>query len=151
MATTVAFEDDILKLIFNATPIVGIAEDATTTPATEYFVSLHSEDPLINPSPVQTSGEINYTAYARQAVTRDATGWEVSGGICRPEETIEFPVVAGVTSPVQATHFGVGTLITGAGKLLFAGKLEPALGISNGAEPRIDNQAIAARFESSWA
>ena len=35
------FEDDILKLIFNATAIADLAQDDTTSPATNLSVGLH--------------------------------------------------------------------------------------------------------------
>lgn len=152
MATTLAFEDEILKLIFNATPIPGIAANATTTPETEFFVGLHTDDPAKSPLPLQTSAEIAYTAYARQSVTRDAAGWEVDLGKVIPVEIIEFPEVAGVVGSVRtATFFSVGTDLSGGGKVLFSGALKPAITISNGATPRIDNQSTASRFDETWA
>ena len=110
MATTVPFENELLKLIFNATPIPGVADNATTTPDTEYFVALHTEDPTKSPLPLQTSAEIAYTAYARQAVPRTELGWEIDQGKVIPVEIIEFPEVTGVVGSVRtATYFSVGT------------------------------------------
>jgi len=39
------FEDDILKLIFNATAIADLADNDTTSPATTLTVALHTADP----------------------------------------------------------------------------------------------------------
>lgn len=152
MATTVPFENELLKLIFNATPIPGVADNATTTPDTEYFVALHTEDPTKSPLPLQTSAEIAYTAYARQAVPRTELGWEIDQGKVIPVEIIEFPEVTGVVGSVRtATHFSVGTDVSGGGKVMFSGLLKPAITIANGAQPRIDNQSVASRFDESWA
>jgi len=39
------FENDLLKLIFNATAIAGIADNAGSSPLTSLYVSLHTDDP----------------------------------------------------------------------------------------------------------
>ena len=152
MATTVAFEDEMLKLIFNATAIPNIAVNATTTPATNLHVSLHTEDPAKTTSSSQSASEVDYTAYARIPVLRTTAGWTVSQGKVVTASTISFPAVADVTgNPDQATHFGVGEALTGAGKLMFSGALNPPITLSNGVVPRIDNQSPASRFDPSWA
>jgi hypothetical protein len=152
MATTLAFEDEVLKLFFNATPIPNLAANATGTPATSLHVSLHTDDPARQTPSAQNSLEVAYTGYARIAVTRDATGWEVDQGKCFPAEIIEFAEVSGAPqTPQKALYFGVGEALTGAGKLMFSGKLNPPITLSNGAEPRIDNNSAASRFEESWA
>ncbi|MET0721799.1 MAG: hypothetical protein ABWY64_13310 [Tardiphaga sp.] len=152
MPTTIAFEDEILKLIFNGTDIPAIADDAALTPATEFFVALHTEDPTKSSNPLQTSAEIAYTAYARQAVPRTEAGWAVENGQVVTEELIEFPEVDGVTgTPRVATYFSIGSSLSGGGKVYFSGKLTPPITISNGSEPRIDNQSVASRFEPQWA
>ena len=45
MSKTNTFENDLLKLIFQAVSIANIADDATTSPATNLYVSLHVGDP----------------------------------------------------------------------------------------------------------
>src|SRR5262245_35265390 len=39
------FDNDLLKLIFNATPIANIADNAATSPLTNLYLSLHTADP----------------------------------------------------------------------------------------------------------
>jgi hypothetical protein len=39
------FENDLLKLIFNATAIANIADNAAASPLTNLFVALHTADP----------------------------------------------------------------------------------------------------------
>ena len=68
------FENDLLKLIFNATAIANISDNAASSPLTNLFVALHTADPT--DSGTQTSNEVAYTSYARVAVAR------TSGGIC---------------------------------------------------------------------
>ena len=150
MATTLAFEDEQLKLIFNATPIAKLADNAALTPIAMLHVSLHTDDPARQSPADQSTLEVEYTGYARVAVPRTAAGWEVQGGKCMPAEIIEFVEVADGTGE-KATYFGVGEALSGAGKLMFSGKLNPAITLSNGAEPRIDNQSAASRFDDAWA
>ena len=39
------FENDWMKLIFNATAIANIADNAASSPLTNLYVSLHTADP----------------------------------------------------------------------------------------------------------
>ena len=72
------FEDDLLKLIFNATGIPDLADNDQTSPATTLSVALHTADP--GEAGTQATSETAYTGYARQTVARTAGGWAVSGG-----------------------------------------------------------------------
>ena len=62
------FENDILKLIFNATAIANIADNAASSPLTNLYASLHTADP--GEAGDQTTNETSYTSYARVAVAR---------------------------------------------------------------------------------
>lgn len=70
------FENDFLKLVFNATAIANIADNAATSPLTNLYVSLHTADP--GEAGDQTTSEITYTSYARVAVARTSGGWTVT-------------------------------------------------------------------------
>ena len=151
MATPILFEDDVLRLLFHGETVDTIAQNVTTSPATTFYVSLLSGDPLVATSQNQTTNEIGYTGYARMPVPRTAAAWNVINGTVAPEEIIEFAVVAGATGTQRtATHFGVGTTLTGAGILLASGALVPPIPIVDGAEPRIDNAPLASRFPVDW-
>src|SRR5580765_6798309 len=106
MSKADTYEADLLKLLFNATPIANIADNAAASPLTNLYVSLHVADP--GEAGSQSTSEIAYTGYARVAVLRNGTGWTVTGSSVSPAAAITFGActVAG-TSP--ATHFGVGT------------------------------------------
>ncbi len=112
------FSNDLLKLIFQAVAIAGIAENATISPLTNLYVSLHTADP--GEAGTQQTNEIAYTGYARIAVARSAAGWTVTNNSVSPVADITFPAYGGGAGGT-VTHFGVGTvdLATGAGKLLF--------------------------------
>jgi hypothetical protein len=125
------FENDFLLLIFNGTAIAGLAEDDTSSPLTELYVSLHTGDPGEGGS--QTTNETSYTDYARVAVDRDNTGWTVTGNSVSPAAAITFPACSGGTATI--THAAVGTDSSGAGKLLWKGAVTPNISVSTGVTP----------------
>ena len=128
------FENDLLKLIFNATAIANIADNAATSPIVSIFCSLHTADP--GEAGTQTTSEISYTGYARVAVARTSGGWTVTGNSVSPVANIDFgAMTAGAGGTV--THMGAGTLTSGAGKLLYSGTVTPNIVVSNGVTPRI--------------
>lgn len=131
------FENDIVALIFNATTISNIAVNATTSPLTQLFVSLHTADP--GEAGDQTTSECNYTSYARVGVNRNSGGWTVTGNSVSPAANIDFANPSNATNlPQTATHFAIGTASTGTGKVLYKGALSPSIVISNtGVTPRI--------------
>lgn len=144
-----SWKDYLNKLVFNATAIAKIADNAAVTPLTDLYVTLHTVDPLNATVPDQSTSEVAYTGYARQAVPRTTAGWTCANGSVTPAEAVEFPVVAGMTVPQQVAYFGVGTDLTGAGKIIASGKLNPAFNMANGFVPRIDNQT-ASRIANDW-
>jgi len=127
------FENDLLKLIFNATAIANIADNAATSPLTNLYVSLHTDDP--GEAGDQTTNECAYTSYARVAVARSGAGWTVTNNSVSPAAEISFPAATGGTE--TATHFGVGTASSGAGKLLYSGTVSPNISISSGVTPKL--------------
>ena len=133
MSATNAFENDILDLIFNATAIADLAENDTTSPATSLYLSLHTADPDEGGS--QTTSETTYTSYARVAVTRNSSGFTVSGSSVTLTSTMSFPACTGGTATI--THFGIGTASSGAGYLMFKGAVSPNLSVSSGVTPRL--------------
>lgn len=128
------FENDLLKLIFNATAIADLAENDTSSPATNLYVSLHTGDP--GEAGDQTTSEISYTGYARVAVLRTSGGWTVTGNSVSPAANIDFgQMTAGAGGTV--THAAVGTASSGAGKILYKGAVSPNIVVANGVQPRI--------------
>lgn len=127
------FENDLLALIFNATAIGNIADNAGTSPLTNLYVSLHTADP--GESGNQETNECAYTSYGRVAVARSGSGWTVSGNSVVPAANIDFPEATGGTE--TATHFAVGTVTSGTGKILYKGAITPNISISSGVTPRL--------------
>lgn len=129
-----SFETDWLKLIFNATAIANIADNAASSPLTNLFVSLHTADP--GEAGSQTTSETAYTGYARISVARTTGGWTVTGNSVSPVANIDFGQCT--ASPGGAiTHFAVGTATSGAGKLLYSGTVSPSITMAVGVIPRL--------------
>ena len=127
------FENDLLKLIFNADAIANIADNAASSPLTNLYVSLHTGDP--GEAGDQTTSECAYTSYDRVAVARTSGGWTVTANSVSPAAEIAFPEATGGSE--TATHFAVGTAASGAGKIIGSGTLSPNISISSGVTPRI--------------
>jgi hypothetical protein len=126
------FENDLLKLIFNATAIANIADNAGTSPLTNLYVSLHTGDP--GEAGDQTTSEATYTSYARVAVARSGVGWTVSGNQATNAALIQFPQCTGSSNTI--THFAVGTAASSTGKVLYKGALSSSLAVSSGIQPQ---------------
>lgn len=128
------FENDLLKMIFQATAIANIADNASASPLTNLYVSLHTADP--GDAGNQTTNETAYTGYARVAVARSGSGWTVTGNSVSPAANIDFGECT--ASPGAAiTHFGVGTASSGTGKLLYKGTVSPNITMAVGVTPRL--------------
>lgn len=127
------FENDFLKLLFQATAIANIADNAASSPLTNLYVSLHTADP--GEAGDQTTSEATYTSYARVAVARTSGGFTVTGNSVSPAANIDFPAATGGTNTI--THFAIGTASSGAGKLLYSGTVTPNISVSSGVTPRL--------------
>lgn len=137
MSKSNTFENDLLLLLFNNTNIANIG-DATgvrgSTTAGSLYLSLHSADP--GEAGDQTTSEVTYSGYARQAVARSSAGFTVSGNSVTLTAAISFPQSAGGGS--NATHFAVGSASTGAGKILYSGTLNNTIPCSSsGVTPQL--------------
>jgi hypothetical protein len=132
MSKSNTFENDSLKLYFNASAIANIADNAAAAPASSLYVSLHTADPGETAS---LANECAYTGYARAAVARSSAGWTVAGNVVSPAQNIDFPVCLG-TPGNPATHFGVSRTLAGAPD--YIGTLTPNIAVATNLVPRID-------------
>lgn len=132
MSATNGTETAILSLIFTATAWADIAQNDGSSPATSFYISLHTASP--GEAGDQTTNETAYTGYARVAVTRDATGWTVTGNSVTNDAEIAFAQCS--ASPGSAiTHVGLGTASSGAGTLLLFNPLDSSVTMSAGTVP----------------
>jgi len=120
--------NSILALIFNATAWADLAQNDGSGPLTNLYVALHTADPSAGD---QTTSEATYGGYARQAVVRTTSGWAApSGGSTHNEGVIQFPECSGGNETI--THVSIGTLVSGAGVILYSGALTTPRAISSG-------------------
>jgi hypothetical protein len=126
-------ENAILDLLFNGTAITDLAENATTTPATNLYVALHTADP--GEDGTQSTSEVAYTSYARVAVARSSGGWTVTGNSVSPTATISFPACTGGSA--TATHFSIGMESSGASAILYKGALNHNISIAETVTPQL--------------
>lgn len=125
------WSNDILGLLFNATAVTNIAINATSSPLTNLYVSLHTANP--GAAGNQTTSEAAYTSYSRVAVARTSGGWTVTTTSVSPQSNISFPAATGGSE--TETYFGIGTASSGTGILLYSGTVTPNIVVSNGVTP----------------
>ena len=128
------FENDLLLLIFNATAIANIADNAASSPLTNLYIGLHTGDP--GEAGNQTTNEISYADYARVAVARSGSGWTVSGNSVSPAANIDFATSGGGAGGT-VTHMSIGTAASSTGKLLYKGTVTPNIVVTTGVLPRL--------------
>lgn len=129
-------ENALLLLLFNNTPITLVGDAAGilgSVTAGSLYLSLHTADPTEEGN--QQNSEIAYTGYARAAVPRAAGGFTVALSTVTLTAAVPFPPGTGGTG--TATHFGVGTSSTGAGKLLYAGAIAVPIVCGNTITPSL--------------
>lgn len=127
------FENDLVKLIFNATAIANLADNAASSPLTNLYLSLHTADP--GEAGDQTTNETSYGGYARLAVARTSGGFTITNNEAALTANADFPEATSGTATI--THFAVGTASSGAGKILYKGPVTPNIAVSTGVTPRL--------------
>ncbi|HEY6925150.1 MAG TPA: hypothetical protein VI653_16865 [Steroidobacteraceae bacterium] len=121
-----SFWSNVAQLVFNATSWTSIAQNIGTSPATQFYISLHNADPGIGGS--QTTNETAYTNYARVAVNRTSGGFTVSGS-----NPVQITNAGGISfaqcgsTGDTLTYWGVGLASSGAGTLLASGPIGTGL------------------------
>lgn len=138
MSKTNSWETDVIALLFNNTDAALIGDAAglqNSAVAGSFYISLHTADP--GEAGDQTTSETSYGSYARQAVARasGAGGWTCTVGQAQNVTVINFPQASSGTATI--THFGIGTALSGVGKLLYKGTLTPNIAVSTGVTPQI--------------
>lgn len=139
MPKSTSASNSILALIFNATTWNEIAENDSTSPATNLYLSLHTADPGVGGS--QTTNETSYTNYARIEVARTTGGWDApSGGATANAALAQFAQCG--ASGATLTHVAIGTASSGTGLVLYAGALTSSLAVANGIQPQFAAGAL---------
>lgn len=139
MPKSTSASNSILALIFNATAWADIAENDSSSPATNLYLSLHTADPGVGGA--QTTNETAYTNYARIAIARTTGGWDApSGGATANAALAQFAQCG--ASGATLTHVAIGTAPSGAGLVLYAGALTSSLAVANGIQPQFAAGAL---------
>lgn len=124
MSKSNTLENQVVALIFNAT--------ALPWSNSNLFVALHTADP--GEAGDQTTSEATYTGYARVTVSRNSSGWTVSGNQASNTAEITFPECTGGSNTI--THVSVGLVVSGASQILYKGALTASINVSNLITPR---------------
>lgn len=133
-AKTTAYANNILRLIFNGVGIPNLADNASSGPLTNLYLSLHTADPGL--AGTQSSSEATYTGYARVQVPRTTGGFVVVGNKVTLNVEADFGEMTGGST--QTLRFwGIGTDSTGDGNLLYRGPVSPNIPVSIGTEPAL--------------
>lgn len=134
MGKSNVLSNGLLNLIFSATTLANIAENASSSPITQIYISLHTADPTASGN--QASNECTYTGYARVGIARDGSGWTTaSGESVSPQAAITFPPGTGGSG--TAAFWGLGTDSSGGGELLYSGPISPSIVTGNGVTPQL--------------
>ncbi len=143
------FDKAVLSLLLtNATAnLVGIGDAAGLQPSATaggVYISLHSAAP--GKDGTQATSELSYTGYARVAVPRAATAWQVAGasnavGTAWNLTALYFPTVTGGPE-VTATHVGIGTTASGTGYLLLSAPLSASVVLTASFIPILPSAAL---------
>jgi hypothetical protein len=128
------FDNDLLKLVFNATPIPQIADNAAVSALTALYFSLHTADPGIGGS--QQTSEATYGSYARIPVPRSTLGFVVTGNAAVLAGPVAFPVPSAGAGELE-TFFAIGTVLSGTGKIMYRGPITPTITIVVGLAPTL--------------
>lgn len=139
MPKSTATCNSIVNLMYRATAWANVADNASASPLTNTYVSLHTATPTAGTNQ-QTENETAYTNYARQAVAR-STGWDAaSGGATANAASISFPQ-CGVTG-ATLTYVATGTASSGVGTVWHFGALNSSLAVSSGITPQFAAGAL---------
>jgi hypothetical protein len=126
-------ENNLMKLIFNATAWANYADNAAASPQTNVHCALHTADP--GEAGDMTTSEAAYTSYARVNVARTSGGWTVTNNSVSPVADISFPVGTGGSG--TATHWSTGKTGGGATDILFSGTVTPNIVMGNTITPKV--------------
>jgi hypothetical protein len=136
MSKSNTHETQYLQLMFNNTAMTLVGDAAgilSSAAAGSLYFSLHTADP--GEAGDQTTSEVGYTSYARVAVARSAGGFTVSGNAVSLVANVTFP--AGTGGSGTATNWGLGTSVSGTGKLLYKGAISPSIVCGAGVTPQL--------------
>jgi hypothetical protein len=125
-----AYENSVLGLILNGTPIANIADNAASAPLGNLYLALHTADPG-ETGAAQTTNEATYPGYARLAVPRTpgSPQWTITGASPTSATCGEKSMPVSTGAGTTVTHWSLGTTASGAGAIIFKGPLAASIPI----------------------
>lgn len=133
---TDVWEAGLMLLVFNNTDFTGVGDAGglrgSAAPGSLYM-GLYTADPTEEGT--QATNEVGYTGYARVAIARSSDGFTCSDGAVALAANVTFPAGSGGSG--TATHWGLGTEPSGAGKLLYGGPISPSIVCGSGVTPQL--------------
>jgi hypothetical protein len=138
MSKSNVWETGLLTLLFINTDFTTVGDAGGlrgSASAGNLYFSLHTADP--GEAGDQTTDEVDYTDYARVAVARSAVGWTVTGDAVAVDADVVFPIGGAAGTTPTASHWGLGTAATAAGKLLYKGTITPSIVCGTGVTPTL--------------
>lgn len=139
MPKSTASTNAFLALLYNGTTWNLIAENDSTSPATNLYIALHTA--AVSAGGDQTEDEATYTGYARLAVARTTSGWEVpASGSTSNAALAQFVACTGGSNVI--THVSIGLAASGPSQILHSGALNASRTISDGIQPQFAVNAL---------
>lgn len=133
MPKSTATCNNLINLIYRATAIANIADNAAAAPITNIGIRLATASYTV--SSTGATSEATYTNYAAQNVARSAAGWDAAAsGATANAAAIEFPQ-CGVTGNT-ITSAATAKSNTGAADIFHYGDLNAPIAVSNQIQPR---------------
>lgn len=130
--------NNILALIYNATPWANIADNAASSPITNIYLALATVTGAA--SDTMSTNEATYTNYVRVTVARTTGGWTApSGGATSNAVAVEYAACGVTGNAIVAGKTGVAT---GASAVLHYGDLNDPIAVSLQIQPRFPIGAI---------
>src|SRR6185437_5629323 len=124
-----------LNLFLNGVAIANVADNASSSPLTSLYLSLHTASPGVGGS--QNTNEAAYTSYARIAVSRNSgsPAWTITSNAASPNSPVTFPTATGGSE--TETYMGIGSASSGAGRLFWYGAISPQIVVVSGVPPSL--------------
>lgn len=139
MPKATALCNALVNLLYRATAIANVADNAASSPYTNVYVGLHTAD-LTAGTNSQAENETAYTNYVRVAAAR-STGWNAaSGGGTANAATLSFAQCGGTGATL--THVSTGPVSSGASAVWHYGALNASLAVSSGITPQFAAGAL---------
>lgn len=121
--------NDYVALIYNATAIANVADNAASSPLTNIYIAAHTADP--GAAGTQSTSEAAYTGYARATVARTTGGFTCSGGTVTLVANASFGACTAGTATLL--YWSTGVASSGSTKVLHRGVFGSRLGPFTGA------------------